>query len=363
MDRRSIEGVLMGTAVGDSLGLPAEGLTPAQIKRRGWRGDWRHRFVFGRGMWSDDTEHSVMLAQALGCCGGEEVRFGRDFARQLRWWLVGLPAGVGLATARSILRLWCGFPMSKSGVFSAGNGPCMRAAIIGVVFADDAEQRTRFNELQTKITHRDPRALTASRAVVELAAHFSISQRTTVGETLELIRDPNGTEDWDEILEQLRTAHQRRLSVGDLLNSIGGSCARGISGFAFQTVPAVIHAGNLHHWDYEQTVGCVLDAGGDADTAGAIAGALCGAMHGPESIPEEWIQGVCEWPTSMDDLSRLAEALTTERKLRVRAAWSPTLLLRNLWFFIIVLAHGVARPFIGIFPAGPATKPSTDSFP
>jgi len=31
-------GVLLGTAVGDALGLPAEGLSPARIRKR-WRGN------------------------------------------------------------------------------------------------------------------------------------------------------------------------------------------------------------------------------------------------------------------------------------------------------------------------------------
>ncbi|WP_424316387.1 ADP-ribosylglycohydrolase family protein, partial [Haloferula sp.] len=110
-------GVLLGTMVGDALGLPAEGLRPDVIRRLGWSGKWRHRFIGSRGMGSDDTEHTIMLAQALLESGGEVSRFTRAFASELRWWLLGLPAGVGLATARAIVRLWLGFPPEKSGVF------------------------------------------------------------------------------------------------------------------------------------------------------------------------------------------------------------------------------------------------------
>ncbi|MFT7514727.1 MAG: ADP-ribosyl-[dinitrogen reductase] hydrolase, partial [Candidatus Omnitrophota bacterium] len=46
--RRSQEevlmGILLGTAVGDSLGLPAEGLSRARIRALGWH-PWRHRLV------------------------------------------------------------------------------------------------------------------------------------------------------------------------------------------------------------------------------------------------------------------------------------------------------------------------------
>src|SRR2546427_13010876 len=57
-------GVLLGAAVGDALGLPAENLSPERIRKR-WSGEWRMRFLFGRGMISDDTEHTLMGSQAL----------------------------------------------------------------------------------------------------------------------------------------------------------------------------------------------------------------------------------------------------------------------------------------------------------
>lgn len=56
--------VLLGTAVGDSIGLPTEGLSPKAIAHR-WKGQWRQRLLFGRGMVSDDTEHTVFVGQCL----------------------------------------------------------------------------------------------------------------------------------------------------------------------------------------------------------------------------------------------------------------------------------------------------------
>jgi ADP-ribosylglycohydrolase len=56
--------MLLGAAVGDALGLPSEGLSRQRIKRL-FPGPLRHRFFFGHGMVSDDTEHLFMVAQAL----------------------------------------------------------------------------------------------------------------------------------------------------------------------------------------------------------------------------------------------------------------------------------------------------------
>ncbi len=135
-----LRGTFIGTAVGDALGLPAEGLSRKRVARL-YPGPWRHRFVFGLGMISDDTEHTILVAQALLRRGSKPEAFAHCLAWKLRWWLPGLPAGIGLATLRSILKLWLGFPPSRSGVYSAGNGPAMRSAILGACFATDPESR------------------------------------------------------------------------------------------------------------------------------------------------------------------------------------------------------------------------------
>ena len=127
-----LAGLLLGTAVGDALGLPGEGIGRRRLGRM-FPGRPRHRFVFGRGMISDDTEHALFTAQCLLAHPNSVDRFVRRLAWCLRGWLVSVPAGIGLATLRSILKLWAGVPPSRSGVFSAGNGPAMRSAILGAI--------------------------------------------------------------------------------------------------------------------------------------------------------------------------------------------------------------------------------------
>ena len=164
-----LAGILLGTAVGDSVGLPAEGLSPRR-RQRLLPGPWRHRFLVGRGMISDDTEHTLMVAQSLLKHPDDAAAFGRSLAWRLRWWFLGLPAGVGLATARACLKLWLGFPPDRSGVYSAGNGPAMRSALLGAYFFDDQDMIERFVTASTRLTHTDPRALTGALAVARLAA-------------------------------------------------------------------------------------------------------------------------------------------------------------------------------------------------
>lgn len=335
-------GVLLGTAVGDALGLPAEGLSPQVIARR-WKGPWRHRFVFGRGMLSDDTEHTVMVIQSLLDHPKDSDAFQGALAWRLQGWLLALPAGVGLATARSILKLWLGFPPHRSGVASAGNGPAMRSSVIGVFFARDETMRRRFVEASTRLTHTDPRALTAALAVAEIAAAVCVDR---LGEfSFSGLRCLGGDKEWGLVIDELERAQADELSVADFAERLG--LENGVTGYALHSVPVAIYAWWRHRGDFRATLTAVFDCGGDTDTVGAIAGALAGAEVGATRIPQELIEGIVEWPRSIGWLRRLADRLhrqaqTVEPSKALPLFW-PAILPRNLAFLFVVLAHGFAR--------------------
>lgn len=332
-----LEKVLLGTAVGDSLGLPAEGLSAAHIARR-WPGAWKQRFFFGRGMVSDDTEHTVFVAQCLGKEPSDAAAFQRRLAWKLRWWILGLPAGVGFATLRAILKLWLGFPVGRSGVFSAGNGPAMRSPIFGVWFAHDAARLKEFVRASTRLTHTDPRAETAALAVAQTTAWAA---RHSAGEETSEIWDfwrGAGPEDqeWLTILQKMRAADEAGHSVADLARALG--LERGVSGYAYHTVPVALYAWLRHDGDFRACLEAVLRCGGDTDTVAAIAGGLAALRS---AIPTDWIETLRDFPISTPYLRRLAESLEAGEPLPW-FGW-PILPLRNLGFLIIVLTHGFRR--------------------
>jgi ADP-ribosylglycohydrolase len=100
----AVLGCLLGTAVGDSMGLPYEGLSRKAVKARYPRIDG-HRWVFGRGMISDDTEHTWIVAEALLRADGDVAVFERHLARGLRFWFLTAPPALGWATLRACLKL------------------------------------------------------------------------------------------------------------------------------------------------------------------------------------------------------------------------------------------------------------------
>ncbi|MGJ8696056.1 MAG: ADP-ribosylglycohydrolase family protein [Verrucomicrobiaceae bacterium] len=339
-----IEGLLLGIAVADSIGLPTEGMSPAKIKNLGWAKNLKHRFLFGRGMWSDDTEQTIMLTQALLSSKGDLNKFTRSFAWELRWWILGMPAATGMATARAIIKLWLGIPPHKSGVFSAGNGSAMRTAPIAAMFPNDTDKRRTFTEAQTRITHSDPKASIGAIAITELTALLlNCDTLPQTHEVIDLLRSISDDAEWNSIVQAIHDVSQNNQDIPALLNRIGRRPEKGISGYVYQTVPCVILSGLKNEWDFRATVKEIIAEGGDTDTTAAIAGALCGAYGGTASIPPAWIGPLNEWPTTRNDLSILARALSSHSPVRIRRRWSPFLLLRNVIFLATVLIHALAR--------------------
>ena len=95
---------------------------------------------------------------------------------KLRWWFVGLPAGVGTATAKACLRLWCALKHYDALWFSAGNGPLMRAPLIVGSFMPAIPARQLFVVASTKLTHTDPLALVAANWIANLAAELATDE-------------------------------------------------------------------------------------------------------------------------------------------------------------------------------------------
>lgn len=337
--QNSIPGCLLGTAVGDAVGLPAEGLPRAKARR--FCGDGlRHRLVFGRGMFSDDTEHTLMLAVALWKHPDDAAAFQKALGWSLRWWMLALPAGVGLSTAKAIGRLWLGFPASRAGVRSAGNGAATRSAVVGVFFREDGAKRREFALAACRLTHTDARAEESSLLVAEAAA--LAAGKTGTPEVVALLRGWVTSPEMKSRWALLESGLVEEWAVAEYADRIG--CGRGVTGFAPNTVAVALFAWLRHRGDFRRVVSEGVGCGGDTDTVAAIAGAVCGAETGEAGIPADWIGGIADWPRSIGYVRKVAAALVE----RGRAVGIPSLRwgavpLRNLFFLLVVLGHGFRR--------------------
>ena len=300
-------------------------------------------------MTSDDTEHTCMTAQALLASRRDPDAFARSLAWKLRFWLLGLPAGVGLGTLRAVLKLWLAFPPRKSGVFSAGNGPAMRAAVIGACAGEDDALKALVRA-STLLTHTDPRAEEGALAVA-LAARYGLEcgpDRVEPEEFLSLLRrHVKGA----EFLRSLALASEhimRGAAASEYCQSMG--LRKGVSGYVNHTVPVALFCWLSSPTSFREAVEQVIVLGGDADTTGAIVGGIAGATVGEAGIPPELVAGLCEWPRSVSWMRRLADRLSCpvagEGPGKDRAPlglfW-PGIPARNLFFLMLVLLHGFRR--------------------
>jgi len=335
-----LAGVLLGTALGDAMGLPAEGLSARSIRRRFGRID-RFRLLGRTGYVSDDTEQSALLAQALAGSPRDVSGCVRAFRRSLLGWFCRLPWGIGWGTLRSCVRIALG--ISPSGAMSAGNGAAMRAAVLGVFFHDQPEAREAFGRAIAQVTHRDDRAVEGALYVAELAAACA-SARDGSGATR---RDLQAIARRVVHHHQLGSAldHARDLALGGV-DTDEAANALGTSGFVVHTAAfatfVFLRAGD----EPMRAILEAINAGGDTDSLGAIVGGWMGSLLGADSLPNDRVARIHDGPFGPSHLRALGSALARARigvaVTAPRYSWAAAM-ARNLALYPVVLGHGLRR--------------------
>ena len=339
-----ILGCLLGTALGDAVGLRREGLSRRRAEKMYGGPPLGANFILGRGFCSDDTEHTQMVGRALVLSAGEVEKFEQALSRQLKRWLITLPAGIGLATLRACIKLLLGFGPKRSGVFSAGNGPAMRTALIGV-WAKSDEQLEELASSCTRLTHTDPKAEEGALLVAKAARLSANGQHI---EPIDFLRKEVGEIQGEELRECLQKAIEALDDEKDPLefaDSLGWT--DGVSGYVNHSVPAALYCWADSPSDFRRCVENAVLMGGDTDSVAAIAGAICGANVGSDNLPTDWLNSLAEWPRSKSWMQRLAEALSDQAEEEKKPKppqmhWLATI-PRNLIFAAIVLGIGFRR--------------------
>ena len=345
MDRYSnILGCLLGTALGDAVGLRREGLSRQRAMRLYGGAPLKPNLLFGWGFCSDDTEHTLMVGRALAISGGDPKQFELELAAQFRRWLLAMPAGVGFATLRACLKLLVGFGPQRSGVSSAGNGPAMRSALLGVC-AENEAQLAALVQASTRITHTDSRAEEGALIVARAARLAAVGDTRTPAEFIADIAMLIHDDDLRKSLQAAVSALAENKSCLEFAEARGWT--RGVSGFVNHTVPAALYCWAKSPQDFEQCVENAVLLGGDTDSVAAITGAICGANLGVDAIPAEWIGRLREWPRTVEWMTELSKSLCTTVSQRVATDppsmhWLATV-PRNCLFAAVVIGLGFRR--------------------
>ncbi|MBO1317105.1 ADP-ribosylglycohydrolase family protein [Acanthopleuribacter pedis] len=333
-------GCLLGGAVGDALGLPFETLSARRIAK--WFRPGGYQLFFGRGMVSDDTEHSFLVLKVLHLSQGDPVRFQRLLRRALMLWLLALPTGIGFATLRALLKSWLGLPVRWAAVNSPGSGPAMRAAVIGCYAARFPERADvdALTRAATEMTHANRKAEIGALAMARLARMAALSNTMPGWQEVraELQAVGGDDPDWVRLIALIEAGLEQQLPVPDFAVTIGHRRRQG--GYVYFTTPLAIYSWLRHPGDLIETVAAVIRCGGDTDTGAAMAGGLAGASLGEAGIPAHYLETLCDQPLSVSRLRRTAaQAFGTGPASGLGLLFFPLLMLRNLSFLTLIVAH------------------------
>lgn len=285
--------VLLGTAIGDALGVPFEkklsnfeGLVEWDGKT--YLGSEHHKLAPGQ--YSDDTQMSLMVAESLI----ENHGFNPDdlATRYTDWLVSGRARGYGKTTLLAVQNLQNGKHWSESGVAgSTGNGTAMRAAPFGVYFRNDLYSLVNICKIDSAITHASEEAEAGSIAIA-LAAAYAVNDN--LDNLLEKI--------WEKLPNS--KVKSTIYSLGSLIDSEYISPEQslrilGTKADVRETVPAALYCFLKFH-NYHDAVVAAIKAGGDTDTTAAVVGALFGAKSGLKGVSDDIVK-------SVEDYTKLVE--------------------------------------------------------
>jgi len=307
--------MLLGVAIGDSLGNTTEGRWG--YARRRYFGDIRDYLPNPRaageprGLPSDDTQLTFWTLESLLAKGGLDPN---DVARRFAESRI---LGIGQTVRAAIANLKAGSPWYKAGANSAGNGALMRIAPVVLPQLKSPSVRLWEDTLAaTVVTHNDEMAVAASVGFVGMLWECLGRQDTNPEPTWRLdtfLKYASAVETgrkyqsnarsglgFDGTLCQFLEQHVRASIKTEM--DIDTASETWFSGaYLLETVPIVVLTlARFGHSPEEAIVRAVTDTW-DNDTIGAIIGAAVGALHGRSALPERWITGLLGRTRENDD--------------------------------------------------------------
>ncbi|MCX5974289.1 MAG: ADP-ribosylglycohydrolase family protein [Coprothermobacterota bacterium] len=298
--RSGFRGSLLGLALGDSLGMPAEYLSPAEACLLFADGI---RLLPGRGLQAGQfTDDTLMSIYTLSSILQQKKIVPSDIAaRFVQWFNTDDLREIGNTTKEAIRRLKRNIPWDQSGIVgpsSAGNGPAMRVLPVALwdIYHPERLRQDVFN--CSIITHQNEEAVAGAMVIA-----FALQQALR-GELKDLLLTVARIVKGTEVSAKLRQANElrkRRVSPQDALPILG------TSGYAPETVASALYAFLFFPNSFRDAISGPLIVGGDTDTIAAICGALSGAFLGIKGLPPEWLAGL----ERKDELDQMAQNLFT----------------------------------------------------
>lgn len=286
--RERARGALLGLAVGDALGAPAENLKPSEI-----RGRWGRitGYVSERPCGTDDTEYAIFSGLLLARHGSALTPAHVEGA----WhqWIAdraeGPFRGAGFSERGTLenLRRGLAAPISAQHRHAWSDGLAMRAAPFGVFAAGRPGEAARLVAIDGAVSH-EGEGIYGGQAVAAgvAAAMAGASPAVVIASALAVVPDDSWTA--RSLRRAVTVAHRGERAVRSAV-VIGGYPWTDL---APEAVALAFGAYAAADGDFREAVLTAVNMGRDADTTAAVAGALAGATRGVSAIPSSWAAAI-----------------------------------------------------------------------
>nr|WP_234332018.1 ADP-ribosylglycohydrolase family protein [Streptomyces sp. NRRL F-5650] len=286
--RDRARGALLGLAVGDALGAPAENMKPSEIRARWGR---ITGYVADRPAGTDDTEYAIFSGLLLARHGAALTPAHVETA----WheWIAdreeGPFRGAGFSERGTLenLRRGLAAPISAQHRHAWSDGLAMRAAPHGVFAAGRPAEAARLAAIDGSVSH-EGEGIYGGQAVAAgvAAAMAGASTVAVVASALAVVPDDSWTA---RCLRRAMTAAHRGERAVRSAVVIGGYPWTDL---APEAVALAFGAYAAADGDFTDAVLTAVNMGRDADTTAAVAGALAGATRGVQAVPADWAAAI-----------------------------------------------------------------------
>jgi len=291
MYRKKFTGCLLGSAIGDALGMQTEGMDSTEIKMKfnvvfdyGKGRPGSHNEKLRPGQYTDDTEQTIILARSIIAAGKFDAD---DFSKGLlkHYEMITtqpeLNRGWGPTSLTACKRLAEGKGWQGSGEDSPTCGSAMRVSPIGLLYPGRPEKTEDIARLSSLPTHKNLESIAGAVAVAAAVsmAVKSINPDTIIQTAADLARKYD-KKMADKIQSVEKVRHIPEINAFSIL---------GTSIMANDVVPSALYCFARNPLDFPKTLITAINAGGDTDSIACIAGAISGAYLSVDAIPQKWL--------------------------------------------------------------------------
>ncbi|MFG2112564.1 ADP-ribosylglycohydrolase family protein [Streptomyces sp. NPDC048718] len=293
--RDRARGALLGLAVGDALGAPAENLRPSEIRRRWGRIEG---FVTDRPAGTDDTEYAVFSGLLLARHGSALTV--ADVERAWHRWIADLDErpfrGAGFSERGTLenLRRGLAAPISAQHRHAWSDGLAMRAAPFGVFAAGRPAEAARLVAVDGSVSHEGEGIYGGQAVAAGVAAAMGGGSVTSVVAAA-LSAIPMDSWTARSIRRAVVAAGRAGTDPPERERAVRSAVVIGghpWTDLAPEAVALSFGAFAAARGDFRTAVLTAVNMGRDADTTAAVAGALAGARCGASAIPGEWADAI-----------------------------------------------------------------------